>query len=84
MLRLHEIREYLVAYGVIHWMPGCIPLAMDGGGCLYLLDLSAQPTPCVRFGGMNELDDPERFGRLSDSFQSLFADGRDPTDVMGN
>jgi SMI1 / KNR4 family (SUKH-1) len=83
VLRLREIREYLVTYGVIHWMPGCIPLAMDGGACFYLLDLRARPAPCVLFGGMGELADPRFVRPLSETFRGLFADGRDPVAVTG-
>jgi hypothetical protein len=81
LLRLGEIREYLLAYGVIHWLPGCIPFAMDGGGCFYLLDV-ARPSPCVRFGGMNELDSPGSVGQLSETFDGLFTDRRAPIHVL--
>ena len=81
LLRLSEIREYLVTYGVIHWAPGCIPIGMDGGACFYLLDLGARPGPCVLFGGMNELDDPRYVKRLSDGLLALFADPRAAIDV---
>jgi hypothetical protein len=42
LFTLAEIREYIVAYGVVHFLPNCIAIGMDGGACFYLLD-SEQP-----------------------------------------
>jgi hypothetical protein len=65
LFTLAEIREYLVAYGVVHYLPNCIPIGMDGGACFYLLDLSSQPAR-VFLGGSNELDDANNVGPLAD------------------
>ncbi|HEY2511187.1 MAG TPA: SMI1/KNR4 family protein [Polyangiaceae bacterium] len=83
LLAMQEIREYMISYGVIHFLPGCIPIGMDGGGCFYLLDLGARPEPTVYFGGMNELDSPDAVKPLALSLRDLFTDKRDPVRVTG-
>ena len=83
LLAMQEIREYMISYGVLHFLPGCIPIGMDGGGCFYLLDLAARPGPAVLFGGMNELDAPDAVKPLAASLRELFTDKRDPVEVTG-
>lgn len=35
----HEVREYMLAYSIPHWMPRTCPIGFDGGGTFYLFDM---------------------------------------------
>ena len=35
----HQVREYMLAYSIPHWMPKSCPIGFDGGGTFYLLDM---------------------------------------------
>jgi hypothetical protein len=39
-----EVRDYMLAYSVPHWLPETLPFAFDGGGGFYLLDLRSPST----------------------------------------
>ena len=38
-----DLREFLLSYHVPQYMPGSQPIAFDGGGCFYLLDMRDEP-----------------------------------------
>lgn len=44
ILSTTEVREYLIAYGFLHWMPGAVPFAMDGGGNFFVFDMRNEPS----------------------------------------
>ena len=35
----HEVRDYMLGYGIPHWMPLSCPIGFNGGGTFYLLDM---------------------------------------------
>ncbi len=80
LLRMHEIREYMIQYAIPHFLPTCIPLAVDGKGNCYFIDLSTKPSPWVRFGPLDRLGMRDKFRLIADSFPGMFADGSDPAD----
>jgi hypothetical protein len=43
MFSVDQVREYTTCYGVAAFLPGAIPFAMDGGGCLYMFDTREAP-----------------------------------------
>ena len=38
-----EVREYMLAYNIPHWMPDVCPFGFDGGGTFYLFDMRLPP-----------------------------------------
>jgi hypothetical protein len=80
ILKLHEIRNYLMRYGIPHYMPTCILFALDGKGNCYLLDLSTKPTPWVRFGPLDKIEQRDKFRLLADNFEAIFLDPTDPSE----
>jgi hypothetical protein len=43
MLKVQELREYLLLYDVPQHMPGAVPFGLDGDGAFYLFDLRDPP-----------------------------------------
>lgn len=39
LFNVNEIRDYMLAYCIPHWMPLSCPIGFDGGGTFYLLDM---------------------------------------------
>ena len=39
MFTTREVREYMLAYSIPHWMPLSCPIGFDGGGTFYLFDM---------------------------------------------
>lgn len=54
-----EVRTNLLAYGLMEYLPGLVPIAMDGGGTFYLLDLRSpaqRDEYPILFGNSGTLD----------------------------
>jgi len=51
-----EIREYMLAYEFPEYMPGAIPLGLDGGGIFCALDLRAGSSSSLYAAGSGNLD----------------------------
>jgi len=79
IFKMHEIRHYMIEYAVPHFMPTCVPFALDGKGNCYFLDLSTKPTSWVRFGPIGQIGMRNKFRLLVDSFDALFLDSSDPS-----
>lgn len=76
MLKAEELREYTFLYDVPESLPGCIPFALNGGGCLYLFDLREPPDSTgeypILFGECGRLsfdDAPKLAHSLIESFR---------------
>jgi len=75
-----EVREMLLAYQIPEYMPGCVPIAFDGGSTFFLLDMrepaSGGEYP-VLFTGAGVLD-VESAVLLGTSLEAALSDPREP------
>lgn len=61
--RQHGVRAIMLAYHVPEYMPGALPIAFDGAGAFYLLDMRHDmvdgefPVGCVHSGELSWEDD---------------------------
>ncbi len=39
LFTMPEVRDYMLAYSIPHWMPQSCPIGFDGGGTFFLLDM---------------------------------------------
>jgi hypothetical protein len=68
----HGVRAMLVAYHLPEYMPGAMPIAFDGGGTFYLLDMrrpaieGEYPVVCAHAGYLAW--EPEACEAIADSF----------------
>ena len=75
-----QIREYMVEYGLPLAHPSKIPIAMDGGGCFYMVDLKSDSLPMY----LVDPGDPQNScGLLADSLIAALVDGRSQLDAAG-
>jgi hypothetical protein len=84
MLKVQELREYLLLYDVPRDMPGAVPFGLDGGGGFYLFDLRGPPDDRgeypVLFAPSKDLG-YESAVVLGRSFEEVLRDRRNPETV---
>jgi hypothetical protein len=85
MLKVLELREYLLLYDVPQHMPGAVPFGLDGAGSFYLFDLRDPPDDRgeypVLFAPTGNLGYPSA-AVLGRSFEEVVRDGRNPEDLL--
>jgi hypothetical protein len=85
MLAAPEVREYMLTYRLPYHMPGAVPFALNGGGCLYLFDLRDPPGPDGEYPVL--LADAGNLGFdravvVADSFSAACRGRTDPEDDL--
>lgn len=75
-----EVRDYMLGYSILHWMPMTLPIGFDGGGGFYLLDMrgnkhSEYPVIWAHSGNLGFSDAIE----LAPSFQQFIECGLGPS-----
>lgn len=71
------IREYMVEYGLLLAHPTKIPIGMDGGNCVYMVDLATESLSTY----LCDPEDPRECGLLASSLGDALLDGRSQIEV---
>jgi hypothetical protein len=77
-----QVREFLLAYAIPEHLPGLLPVAFDGGGGFYLLDLRVPPAhgDCPVVFSHASILDPEDLVLVGETLVQACTDPRDPDD----